>query len=41
MVIFPLWLLKTLVIGGLVLCGAGAAALILFLIADSRQKRIW
>lgn len=41
MVIFPLWLLKCLVIGGLVLCGAGAAALIVFLVFDSRHKRIW
>ena len=38
---FPLWLLQILVIGGLVLCGTGAAALIGFLILDSKNKKIW
>jgi hypothetical protein len=41
MLIFPLWLLQLLIIGGLVLCVAGAAALILFLILDSRDHQIW
>jgi len=39
--LFPLWFFKLLIIGGLVLCGAGAAALIVFLILDLRAKRIW
>ncbi len=38
---FPLWLLQTLVIGGLVLCGIGAAALIVFLVLDLKGKKIW
>lgn len=41
MVMFPLWLLQWLVIGGLVLCAAGAILLIVFLIADTRDKQIW
>lgn len=41
MLIFPLWLFKLLIIGGLVLCGMGAAALILLLLIDTRAKRIW
>ena len=41
MLIFPLWLLKILVIGGLVLCGAGAAALVVFWWMDLKNKQIW
>jgi hypothetical protein len=41
MVLFPLWLLKTLVIGGLVLCTAGVVTLLVFLIIDSKDKQIW
>jgi hypothetical protein len=39
--LFPIWFVQLIVIGGLVLCGTGAAALIVFLISDSKQKRIW
>jgi hypothetical protein len=38
---FPVWFLQFIVIGGLVLCSAGAAALIAFLVIDSRDKQIW
>ncbi|MEZ6098458.1 MAG: hypothetical protein R3E01_05760 [Pirellulaceae bacterium] len=38
---FPLWFLQIIVIGGLVLCGTGAAALLVMLIVDSRSKKIW
>lgn len=38
---FPLWLLQGLVIGSLVLCGAGALMLVIFLIIDSADKKIW
>lgn len=41
MVLFPLWLLQVLVIGGLVLCSAGVVTLIVFLIIDSRDQQIW
>jgi hypothetical protein len=41
MLLFPIWFFKLLIIGGLVLCGMGAAALIVFLLFDSRAKRIW
>jgi len=41
MLIFPVWFLNIMVLGGLVLCVAGVAALVGFLIVDSRQKRIW
>lgn len=41
MIFFPLWFLQFIVIGGLVLCGTGAAALIVFLLIDSKEKRIW
>ena len=37
---FPVWFLQFLVIGGLVLCGAGAAALIIFLVR-LQEERIW
>lgn len=38
---FPLWLFQWLVIGGLVMCCAGVTVLVVFLISDSKQKRIW
>lgn len=38
---FSVWFLQFIVIGGLVLCGAGAAALIVFLILDSKNKQVW
>ncbi|TWU32480.1 hypothetical protein Poly41_54580 [Novipirellula artificiosorum] len=38
---FPVWLLQFLVIGALVLCSAGVAALVAFLILDLRDKKIW
>ena len=41
MLVFPVWLLQILIIGGLVLCGAGAAALVIFLIVDKRSNQIW
>ncbi|WP_261364140.1 hypothetical protein [Stieleria tagensis] len=41
MLIFPVWLVQFLVIGGLALCGAGAVALIVFLIVDKRSKQVW
>jgi hypothetical protein len=41
MLLFPVWLLQILIIGGLVLCGAGAVALLIFLILDKRSKQIW
>jgi hypothetical protein len=34
-------MLTILVVGGLVLCGTGAAALIVLLLLDSKNKRIW
>lgn len=39
--LFPVWFLQAIVIGGLVLCGSGATALIVFLFLDSKEKRIW
>jgi hypothetical protein len=41
MILFPVWFLQFIVIGGLLLCGTGAAALIIFLILDTKEKRIW
>lgn len=41
MMMFSVWILQFLVVGGLVLCGAGAAALIILLLLDSRDKQIW
>lgn len=41
MIMFPLWSLQALVIGGLVLCSIGIATLILFLIIDSKDNQIW
>lgn len=38
---FSLLFLQVLVIGGLMLCGIGVAALIVLLVFDSRDKRIW
>ncbi|QDV12013.1 hypothetical protein CA51_18890 [Rosistilla oblonga] len=38
---FPIWFLKLIVFGGLLLCAAGAVLLIVFLICDSRKNRIW
>ncbi len=37
---FPLWFLELIVVGGLTLCGVGAAALIVFWILDFKEKRI-
>lgn len=41
MLMFPVWLLQGLVLGALALCALGAVSLILFLICDSRENRIW
>ncbi len=38
---FPLWALQVLVIGGIALCGVGVVTLIVFLIIDSKDKQIW
>ncbi len=38
---FSVWFLKVIVFGGLALCAFGAVSLLIFLIIDSRQKRIW
>lgn len=38
---FPVWFLQFIVIGGLTLCGVGAAALILFWAIDFKKNRIW
>ena len=39
--IFPLWFLQFLVIGALVLVCLGVAALVVFLIVDSRDRKVW
>lgn len=39
--IFPVWFLELIVIGGLALCSAGAAALIVFLVIDLKENEIW
>lgn len=39
--IFPLWLLQTLIIGSIAMCIAGAVMLVAFLIVDSKDKKIW
>ena len=41
MIQFPLWFLQLIVIGGLVLCGVGAAALVTFFLIDKKQNKIW
>ncbi|QDT07725.1 hypothetical protein K227x_61530 [Rubripirellula lacrimiformis] len=41
MAMFPLWFLEWLIIGSLVLCGAGAMMLVVFLIVDSKGNKIW
>lgn len=41
MLVFPVWLLKSLVFGGIALCGLGAAALLIFLAIDKYSNRIW
>jgi hypothetical protein len=38
---FPIWFLELIVYGGLLLCGLGAVALVVFLIFDSQKKQIW
>ncbi|TWU56329.1 hypothetical protein Poly59_26330 [Rubripirellula reticaptiva] len=38
---FPLWFLQFLVIGALMLVGIGVAALIAFLVFDSRDRQLW
>lgn len=38
---FPLWLLKALVFGGLGLCTIGVVILLTLLYLDSKDKRIW
>ena len=38
---FPLWFLQTIVIGGLILCSLGVVTLIVFLVIDSKEKQIW
>lgn len=39
--IFSVWFLKLIVIGGIALCIAGAVGLMVFLISDMKEKRIW
>lgn len=41
MLMFPLWLLKLLVYGGLTLCTFGVLLLLTFLVFDSRGRKIW
>lgn len=38
---FPVWFLKLIVIGGIGLCIVGALGLLTFLIFDMKGKRIW
>lgn len=38
---FPLWFLQVVVIGGLLMCGLGIVTLLVFLVLDSKDKRIW
>ena len=38
---FPVWFLQFIIFGGVVLCGLGAVTLIVFLILDMKDKRIW
>lgn len=38
---FPLWFLQVVVIGGLLLCSLGIVTLLVFLVLDSKDKRIW
>ncbi len=39
--IFPVWFLKLIVLGGIALCIAGAMGLLVFLLFDMKGKRIW
>lgn len=39
--IFPLWFLQTMVIGGTVLCAMGSIALLVFLLLDRKDNQIW
>ncbi len=39
--IFPLWFLQLMVIGGIILCSIGALALLAFLILDKKDNQIW
>lgn len=41
MTMFPLWVLQTLVFGGLTLCCLGIITLVVFLIIDSKDRQIW
>lgn len=41
MVLFPLWLVQTLIYGGLGMCAVGAAALLGMLIRDLNKRQIW
>ena len=38
---FPLWFLQVVVVGGLLMCGLGIVTLLVFLVLDSKDKRIW
>lgn len=41
MMLFPLWFLQVLVVGGVIMCGGGVCMLLIFLILDSRNKNVW
>lgn len=38
---FPLWFLQVMVIGGTALCALGALALVVFLLFDKKDNQIW
>ena len=38
---FPLWILQVLVIGGIALCAIGSVTLVAFLILDNKDNQIW
>jgi len=41
MTLFPLWLMKFFVYGGLLLCSAGVVLLTVLFVIDTTKKRIW
>lgn len=38
---FSLWFLQWLIVGSIIMCAAGAAMLVVFLMIDSKDKKIW
>ena len=38
---FPVWFLQLIVFVGILLSGLGALALVVFLIVDTKDKKIW